>query len=112
MGTIFMWPASVVASNLRLITVASWLVSSYITLKVIVFSMASQEFSRVQWPVVVYCLSAASARFFSMENATVLLLALCGLNLFIVIEWAHAAITQITTKLDIECFRIKPQKSS
>eukprot|EP00929_Paragymnodinium_shiwhaense_P016634 TRINITY_DN12514_c0_g1_i1.p1 TRINITY_DN12514_c0_g1~~TRINITY_DN12514_c0_g1_i1.p1 ORF type:complete len:387 (+),score=73.34 TRINITY_DN12514_c0_g1_i1:61-1221(+) len=109
-ATIFLWPASVVAANTRLISVACWSVSCYVTLQVIVFSMAKQEYSRLQWPVLGYVLTAAAVRYLALETATLPLILLTAVLLALVFEWAAAAIDQITTKLGIRCFTITPRK--
>lgn len=110
LATIFAWPDSVVAANGRMVSIAAWSVSCYITVQVIVFSMAKQEFSLVQYPVFIYCLAAAAARYFDMTTATTLLVALNALLIAVLVEWAAAAIQQITRKLGIKCFSIPVNK--
>jgi ethanolaminephosphotransferase len=110
--TIFVWPDAVIANNVRLMATASWLVSCYTTCQVIVYSLAKQPFDRLQWPMLAYCFAAIGARYFGLEDATHLLLALCCILLTVLCEWVRAAMKQITTKLGIRRFHIDaPEKA-
>merc|ERR1712137_939463 len=112
--SVFAWPDNVVQEHTRLVTVASWLVTGYVTIQVIIFSLAKQNFSRLQWPVVLYCFAAFAARLSPTvaEHCAELLLLLSCIFLTVVCEWVRAAMKQLTTKLGIRRFHIPAKKSS
>ncbi|GMH50840.1 hypothetical protein TL16_g00882 [Triparma laevis f. inornata] len=110
---VYLIPDAVLASNFRMISLASGFLFSFITNKMIVYSMAKMTFATLQLDVVpLLVLSWLS----SGTGLTAYGIKTAWQGLFIwqflrVIYWSARAINQLCAKLGIKCFRIPPVKS-
>lgn len=100
----------------RMLSLATGLLLTHLTNKMIVFSMAQQDFGGLvqQWIVLVYLGGMLTTRYVvesegQLHMTMSALLALMGLNY---VGWAAPTILHISNSLQIRIFRINPQKQA
>lgn len=109
----FWLPAHIRNNETRYISVCTGLLMSFLTKKMICFSMAKQTFACIQIEALPYWAVFLWIRYDSNiteEGATLLLGVLCLWYAFRLVNWARVAIDQICTRLDINCLTIKHKK--
>eukprot|EP01083_Nonionella_stella_P276389 939094_1 len=109
----FLLPKEVMVNETRYIAVSTGLLFSYLTKKMICFSMAKQTYATFQVEAIPYCAIMLWIRLddnITAEGASLLLKALCVWNAYRLVNWASIAIDQICKRLDIYCFTIKQKK--
>ncbi|GMH98016.1 hypothetical protein TrST_g1256 [Triparma strigata] len=109
---VYLIPSGVLASNFRMISLASGLLFSFITNKMIVYSMAQMTFATLQPDVVPL---VALAWVSGSEGVTGYFVEKAWVAMFVwqfvrVIYWSSRAINQLCAKLGIKCFRIPVKK--
>jgi len=106
----FCLPQHIWENETRYISVATGLLFSFLTKKMICFSMAKMTFASVQieaipfWAVILWIRWDGNV---TELGATVLLGGLCVWYAYRLMDWAKVAIDQICNRLDIYCFTIK-----
>jgi len=129
----FLVPFHLVQNNTRLISIAMGLMFDLITKKMIVFSMAKMSFAMLQFDIVPFLFLTVCMRnnYFcdssfvsnhpvssflcdadqsqSEEWNVRIMIGLCLWHLYRLSLWCRLAILQITKRLDIYCFTIKPR---
>ena len=106
-------PPSILQNELRFISVAGGLLMSFLSKKIICFSMAKQTFASIQIEALPYLATLLWIRYdrnLSDQGARFVLGGLCVWNAFRLIKFASIAIDQICTRLDINCMTIKEKK--
>jgi hypothetical protein len=106
----FFIPEHIRSDNVRKISVACGLLTSMLTKKIIVFSMAKITFSTIQSdavPFLVLCAWLAFDNNITPLGARILLRGACLFHTYKLLRWARIAIHQICERLDINCFTIK-----
>jgi ethanolaminephosphotransferase len=96
------------------LSVCMGLLMSFLTKKMICFSMAKQSYASIQmeafpyWAVIILIKADYSnSALFNDKIAKVLLGGLCFWYAYRLVDWANNAINQICDRLDINCFTIK-----
>lgn len=110
----FCLPTHIMESECRLISIGAGLLFSFLTKKIIVFSMAKMSFASFQLEALPYVLLLLWIRFDSRitpRGVHTLLAMLCVWNGFRLVNWARVAIHQICVRLDIFCFTIKRKRT-
>lgn len=106
-------PTEFLRLNARSVSVAMGLVFSIVTKKIIVFSMAKMAYASIQpdvLPFALACLLIRHSEHFAERGGSMLMWALCAGYHIRLVLWARNAVEDICKKLDIWCFRIKPNK--
>ncbi|OEU21518.1 hypothetical protein FRACYDRAFT_180315 [Fragilariopsis cylindrus CCMP1102] len=109
----FILPWHVIQTETRSISICMGLLMSYLTMKMICFSMAKQTYASIQIEAIPYWFVLVWIRYdtnITNRGATILLSVLCFFYTYKLISWSKSAIHQITTRLDINCFTIKHKK--
>jgi ethanolaminephosphotransferase len=109
----FILPTNVIENETRYLSVCEGLLMSYLTKKMICFSMAKQTYASIQIDAIPYWIVLLWIRYdtnITDRGATVLLSLLCFYYTYKLLFWAKSAINQITARLDINCFTIKNKK--
>lgn len=109
----FWLPRNIMNNETRYISVCNGLLFSFLTKKMICFSMAKQTFASIQIEAIPYWFVFLWIRYdenITQQGATVLLGGLCLWHAFRLLSWASSAIDQICKRLDIHCFTIKKKK--
>jgi len=109
----FLLPSKVIETETRYLSVASGLLMSFLTKKMICFSMAKQTYATIQIDAIPFWVLILWIRFddnITDDGVAVLLGLLCIWQAYRLISWASTAIDQICTRLDINCFSIKDKK--
>eukprot|EP00536_Pseudo-nitzschia_multiseries_P016502 jgi/Psemu1/221508/e_gw1.1135.9.1 len=113
----FWLPHHVLENETRYISVCMGLLISFLTKKMICFSMAKQSYAAIQMEAVPYWgviwlirSDHHNEQIFTDQVAKVLLGGLCFYNAYRLLSWASSAIDQICRRLDINCFSIKHKK--
>lgn len=104
-------PAEFLRLNARSVSVAMGLVFSIVTKKMIVFSMAKMTYSSIQPDVLPFALVCLWIRYderLAESGGSMLMWALCAFFSIRLVVWAQGAIEDICKRLDVWCFRIKP----
>lgn len=99
----------------RMLSLATGLLLTHLTNKMIVFSMAQQDFGGVlqQWIVLVYLSGMLATQYVvGSEDLHTTMSALLGLMSLNYAAWAFATILHISNCLEIRIFRITPQKQA
>ena len=107
-------PAEIVESECRLILISSGFLFSFLTKKIIVFSMAKMSYASFQLEALPYVLVLLWIRMDSritLRGVHTLLSLLCLWYGFRLVNWARVAIHQICVRLDIFCFTIKKKRT-
>ena len=109
----FWLPRYIMENETRYISVCTGLLFSFLTKKMICFSMAKQSYASIQieaipcWAVFLWIRYDENV---TEQGATVLLGALCFWYAYRLVDWARVAIDQICKRLDIHCFTIKKKE--
>lgn len=105
--------SSILHGNLRLIMLCIGFLFSFITNKMIVFSMAQMTFATVQPDVAPLLVVSVVCKYTGVtwHGVTTTLQLLCGWQGVRLVWWSRKAILQLCEKLDINCFTIKQKKS-
>ena len=112
LAVIFIFPDHILQSNYRTISLGAGFLFSFITNKMIVFSMAKMTFAAFQPDILPLLSVSLLARFspsvtdYGIEKA---LQSMAMWQFVRTIWWSNAAIGQLCVKLDINCFSIKKQ---
>jgi phosphatidylglycerophosphate synthase len=109
----FWLPTDIMENETRYISVCNGLLMSFLTKKMICFSMAKQTFASIQIEAIPYWAVFLWIRYdenITERGATVLLGGLCVWYAYRLLSWASGAIDQICARLDIHCFTIKQKK--
>lgn len=109
----FMLPEKVLFNDTRSVSVASGILLSLLTMKIIVFSMAKMKYASLQMEAVPYLLVflwiSLDSNFGDL-GISVLLGSLCLWYLYRLMAFVSSAIDEICSKLQIKCFQIKKMK--
>eukprot|EP00557_Chaetoceros_sp_GSL56_P000375 CAMPEP_0176504278 /NCGR_PEP_ID=MMETSP0200_2-20121128/15843_1 /TAXON_ID=947934 /ORGANISM="Chaetoceros sp., Strain GSL56" /LENGTH=394 /DNA_ID=CAMNT_0017903689 /DNA_START=1118 /DNA_END=2299 /DNA_ORIENTATION=+ len=106
----FWLPKNIRENETRYISICTGLLFSFLTKKMICFSMAKMTFATIQIEALPFWMIFLWIRYDSNiteEGATVLLGGLCFWYAYRLINWSRIAIGQICKRLDIHCFTIK-----
>lgn len=106
----FWLPRHIRENETRYISICTGLLFSFLTKKMICFSMAKMTFAAIQIEALPFWIIFLWIRYDSNiteEGATVLLGGLCFWYAYRMINWSRIAIGQICERLDIHCFTIK-----
>jgi len=110
----FWLPDHIIQNETRHLSVCMGLLMSFLTKKMICFSMAKQSYASIQmeafpyWAVIILIKTDYSnSALFNDTIAKVLLGGLCFWYAYRLVDWANKAINQICERLDINCFTIK-----
>ena len=106
----FLLPKEIIENETRYISICTGLLFSFLTKKMICFSMAKMAYAAIQVDAIPYWAVFLWIRYdtnITGRGATVLLGALCVWYAVRMTNWARIAINQICTRLDIHCFTIK-----
>jgi len=113
----FWLPHHVLENETRYLSLCMGLLMSFLTKKMICFSMAKQSFAAIQMEAIPYYgviwlirKDHHNQQIFTDQVAKVLLGGLCFYNAYRLVSWASSAIDQICQRLDINCFTIKDKK--
>ena len=113
----FCLPTHVMENETRYLSICMGLLISFLTKKMICFSMAKQSYAALQmeafpyWGAIWIIRSDHSnEQIFTDQIAKVLLGGLCIYNAYRLVTWANSAIDQICQRLDINCLTIKDKK--
>lgn len=109
----FLLPKNVMQNETRYISVATGLLYSFLTKKMICFSMAKQTYASIQMEAIPYWAAMLWIRLdgrITDLGARVVLMGLCLWYAFRLINWARVAIDQICKKLGIYCFSIHKRR--
>ena len=113
----FWLPEHVIINETRPLSICLGLLMSFLTVKMICFSMAKQQFAAIQMEafpyfalIVLMKCDDSNHMFINEMIAKVLLACLCVWYLYRLISWAKTAIEQICERLDIYCLSIKHPK--
>ena len=100
----------------RMLSLATGLLLTHLTNKMIVFSMAQQDFGGIiqQWIVLVYLGGILATQYAveSEESLHMVISVLLGLMSLNYVGWAVPTILHISNCLDIRIFMITPQKQA
>ncbi len=110
----FLLPMHILKNETRYISVATGLLFSFLTKKMICFSMAKQTFATIQIEAVPYWIALLWIRCddrITDLGARVILMGLCLWYAFRLLNWAKVAIDQICKRLGIYCFNITKKRS-
>lgn len=108
----------IIQQETRALSICMGLLLSYLTMKMICFSMAQQSYASIQMEAVPFfgiifliMTDARNASFLELHPLLprVLLGGLCVWYAHRLLDFARKAIEQICTRLDIRCFSIKPK---
>lgn len=115
-GSVCGFSQAAYAGYSRMLSLATGLLLTHLTNKMIVFSMAQQDFGGLiqQWIVLVYLGGMAMTRNIveSEEHLHMTMSALLGLMSLNYVGWAVPTILHISNCLEIRIFRITPQKQA
>ena len=115
----FVLPYPVIQHELRSISILVGISMSYLTMKLICFSMAKQAYASIQRDAIPYWVLCVAIRCYYDPNAVGinaklqeyyikrLLQIFCVYYVYKLVSWAKSAIEQITHRLDIHCFTLK-----
>jgi ethanolaminephosphotransferase len=106
----FLLPKEIMENETRYISICTGLLFSFVTKKMICFSMAKMAFASIQMDAIPYWAVFLWIRYdadITARGANVLLGALCVWYSLRIANWARIAINQICNRLDIHCFTIK-----
>lgn len=109
----FWLPRHVMEGETRYVSICSGLLCSFLTKKMICFSMARQSFASIQIEAIPYWAVFLWIRYdqnITEQGATVLLSGVCLWYAYRLLSWARTAIDQICERLDINCLSIKEKK--
>lgn len=113
----FWLPTHVMENETRHLSVCMGLLMSFLTKKMICFSMAKQTYASLQMEAIPYWAVILLIRYDSRNQniitdpvANALLGFLCVYYAYRLLSWASSAIDQICERLDINCFTIKEKK--
>ncbi|GFH58927.1 hypothetical protein CTEN210_15403 [Chaetoceros tenuissimus] len=106
----FILPEHIMENETRYISICTGLLCSFLTKKMIVFSMAKMTYAVIQKEALVYFATFLWIRYdtnITEEGATLLIAILCVWYSSRMTLWASKAVNQICERLDIYCFTIK-----
>ena len=106
----FVLPTHVLCNETRYVSIATGLLFSLLTKKMIVFSMAKMTYATFQMEILPLAFIFMWIRYddnITDRGATVLLCGLSAWYSYRMLKWVSKAIDQICKRLDILCFRIK-----
>mmetsp|Transcript_27790 Transcript_27790/g.34333 ORF Transcript_27790/g.34333 Transcript_27790/m.34333 type:complete len:421 (-) Transcript_27790:119-1381(-) len=111
----FCLPSNILFNRTRSVSIATGLLFTLLTKKMIVFSMAKMTYAAVQTTALPLLMGFLWIRFdknITEEGATLLLSMLSVYYVYQLLSWVSKAINQICKKLDIYCFSIKAKSDS
>jgi phosphatidylglycerophosphate synthase len=111
----FWLPMNVICNETRFISVSTGLLCSFLTKKMICFSMAKMTYATSQIEAIPYWMIILWIRYdrnITEQGVTLLLGLSCIWYLIRMTIWANIAIRQICDRLDIHCFTIKDKSKS
>jgi len=102
---------AILEQETRYLSLCQGLLLSYLTIKMISFSMAKQSYASIQIDAIIpYLLVLVWLKYgtnLTSRGVHVILGLTCWYYLYKLLSWSHSAIYQITKRLDIYCFTIK-----
>jgi hypothetical protein len=108
--------ATILARELRWFSLAYGLALTQITIKLIVFSMAKQSFAAVQlkevFPLTLLCYWIRTDTHWRDPGIRLILQLATFVYLIRILRWTASAIGQLTERLDVYLFTIKPKSSN
>jgi ethanolaminephosphotransferase len=111
----FLLPRASIEADTRAISVATALLFSHITNKMITYSMAKMTYASLQPDVLLYVAACLWIRLdgrLTPEGGRLVVQAMCAWHAVRLLSWAGRAIHQICGRLDIWCLRIKHPKQA
>lgn len=111
----FLLPKEIMQNETRYLSICTGLLFSFLTKKMICFSMAKMAYASIQIDAIPYWAVFLWIKYdnnITEEGATVLLGALCVWYACRMSNWARIAVDQICKRLDIHCFTIKEKSVS
>jgi len=113
----FWLPKHIIENETRLLAISMGLLMSFLTMKMICFSMAKQSYAAIQmeafpyWAVIILIQTDHSNHYLLNNTVDKIILgALCVWYAYRLLDWSKKAIAQICQRLDIYCFSIKHPK--
>lgn len=112
-SSLFLFPRSLVETDTRRISLATGLMFSQITKKMIVFSMAKMTFASVQLDVLPWMAVCLWLRYddnWTPKGSRLILGVMCLWHAYRLVHWAAIAIEQICARLGIRCLTLEKRK--
>ena len=114
----FLLPFNVIEKETRALLVSTGLLMSFLTCKMICFSMAKQSYASIQMEsfpffavMILIKTDATNHQILTDTMVTSILAALCVWYAYRLVNWSSKAIHQICLRLDINCLTIKHPKT-
>mmetsp|Transcript_4410 Transcript_4410/g.9560 ORF Transcript_4410/g.9560 Transcript_4410/m.9560 type:complete len:428 (-) Transcript_4410:815-2098(-) len=115
----FWLPTHVLENETRYISICMGLLISFLTKKMICFSMAKQSYAAIQMEafpyygaILIMRSDHSNQQIFTDRIAKVLMGGLCIYYAYRLVAWSKSAIDQICRRLDINCLTIKHKKKA
>ena len=111
-GSVFGFSEAAYTGHFRELSLATGLLLTHLTNKMIVFSMANQEFGGFlqQWIVLPYFAVMVATDSLDAEQLSLAIMGLLGAMVANYVGWCGPTILHISTTLEINIFRITPKK--